>query len=262
MENDQEAIRLEMKTDRMALEKQALWAGIKPGMRVVDIGCGSGKPTQYLHKLVQPNGRVTGVDSSEERILHARNHFGKGNVDYVCRDIREPLDDIGEFDFIWIRFVLEYYRSSSFEIVKNVSKILKPGGILCLIDLDHNCLSHYGQSPKLDRTFKGIMETLERTADFDPYMGRKLYSYMFDLCFEEIDVDLSPHHLIFGELKEIDAFNWMKKADVAARKSGYMFEEYLGGFEEFYDDFKKFFFSPRRFTYTPIISCRGRKPQR
>lgn len=260
MENDQEAIRLEIKTDLKTLERQAVWAGLKPGMEVIDIGCGSGKPTQYLNQLVQPKGRTVGVDSSRERISYARKHFGDGNVEYFCKDIREPLDDLGTFDFVWIRFVLEYFRSSSFDIVKNVSSILKPGGILCLIDLDHNCLSHYGQSPKLDRTFRGIMETLEKNADFDPFMGRKLYSYLFDLGFEEIDVDLSSHHLIYGSLQEKDAFNWMKKADVAARNSGYMFEEYLGGFEEFFEDFKKFFFHPRRFTYTPIISCRGRKP--
>ena len=35
-----------------------------------------------------------------------------------------------------MRFVLEYYAASSFDIVKNIVEILKPGGIVCLIDLD------------------------------------------------------------------------------------------------------------------------------
>ena len=104
------------------------------------------------------------------------------------------------------------------------------------------------------------MQTLEQKADFDPYVGRKLYSYLFDLGYEEINVDFQPHHLIFGKLKEKDAYNWMKKAEVAARNSGYQFGEYDGGFDEFFEEFKHFFFSERRFTYTPVISCRGRNP--
>jgi ubiquinone/menaquinone biosynthesis C-methylase UbiE len=260
MESEDESLRLEIKTDPNTIKAQAAWAGLKPGMRVIDIGCGSGKPTYLLNKILSSNGSVIGIDNSLKRIEHAKEKFSDPNISYLCRDFREPLNDLGMFDFIWIRFVLEYFRSSSFNIVENVSQILNPGGILCLIDLDHNCLNHYGLSPKLEKTIFGVMKTLEKKADFDPFVGRKLYSYLFDLGFEKIKIDLQPHHLIFGELKKKDAFNWMKKAEIAARKSGYLFEEYNGSFEEFHEEFKHFFYSKRRFTYTPIILCRGRKP--
>jgi ubiquinone/menaquinone biosynthesis C-methylase UbiE len=260
MESEDESLRLEIKTDWKTIKKQASWAGLKPGMRVIDIGCGSGKPTYYLNKIVESRGSVIGIDNSLKRIEYAQKNYSGVNIEYKCRDFRSPLSDLGKFDFIWIRFVLEYFRSSSLKIVENVSKILSPGGILCLIDLDHNCLNHYGHSAKLERTIFGVMQTLQKEADFDPFAGRKLYSYLFDLGYEEINIDLQPHHLIFGKLRETDAFNWMKKAEVAARKSGYQFEEYEGGFEEFFDEFKDFFYSKRRFTYTPIIACRGRKP--
>lgn len=62
MESDEETLRLEMKTKSAVIRKQALWAGIKKGMRVADIGCGSGKTTSILYKLVQPGGIVVGVD--------------------------------------------------------------------------------------------------------------------------------------------------------------------------------------------------------
>ena len=45
MEDDQESVRLDRKTDPATVEKQALWAGLKPGMRVADLGCGAGKTT-------------------------------------------------------------------------------------------------------------------------------------------------------------------------------------------------------------------------
>ena len=95
-------------------------------MRVADLGFGSGKTSFYLHKLVQPNGEVVGVDIAEERIKYAKKHYNKKGIKYICRDIRGPLDDLGLFDFLWVRFVLEYYRTESFDIVKNISSILKP----------------------------------------------------------------------------------------------------------------------------------------
>lgn len=260
MENDDEVLRLELKTDNDSINRQALWAGIAPGMRVADIGCGTGKTTCCLHSLTQPGGITVGVDASQKRIDYAREHYDIAGIEFSYRDICQPLDDLGSFDFAWVRFVLEYHRASSFHIVQNIARLLKPGGILCLIDLDYNSLTHFGLSPRLERAILGVMAALEKDCDFDPYMGRKLYSYLFDLGYRDIDVDISPHHLIFGELNDKDAFNWLKKVEVAARQSGYPFAEYNGGYEEFGEEFRLFFTDPRRFTYTPVICCRGRKP--
>jgi ubiquinone/menaquinone biosynthesis C-methylase UbiE len=259
MESDEETLRLDMKTDAKVVENQALWAGIKPGMRVADLGFGSGKTTFNLHKLVQPNGEVVGVDMAEDRIKYAEKYYRNKGIKYILRDIRAPLDDLGMFDFIWVRFVLEYYRSESFNIVKNISKILKPGGIICLIDLDYNCLNHFGLSKKLKKALYGITKAMEKNADFDPFVGIKLYSFLYDLGYQDIDVSLTPHHLIFGELNKVDAFNWTKKVEVAVKRLGYDFKEYERGYEGFIEEFTQFFSNPRRFTYTPLISCKGRK---
>jgi len=261
MESDEETSRLEIKTDGKAVKRQALWAGIKPGMRVADICCGSGKTTSALLKVVQPGGTVVGVDCSEKRIQYAQEHYGVKGIEFKSKDIRRPLDDLGMFDFVWVRFVLEFYCSSSFEMVKNMSSIVKPGGMLCLVDLDHNCLNHYGLSRKLEKTLFSLMKFVEKKADFDPYAGRKLYSHLYRLGYQDMKIDVKAHHLIYGDLKDNDAFNWMKKIEVfSEKKINFRFEEYDGGYKEFLEDFKRFFTDPGRFTYTPIISCRGRKP--
>lgn len=260
MENDEEAFRLDLKTNTETVEKQALWAGIKPGMRVADIGSGSGKTTLKLHELVQPGGAAVGIDIAEQRIAYAKEHYSAPGIEFKCSDARESLEHLGMFDFVWVRFLMEYYRSNSFDIVKNISRIIKPGGTLCLIDLDHNCLSHFGLSKRMEDSIFAAMKILEEKANFDPYAGRKLYSFLYDLGYNEIDVDVAGHHVIFGDLKDTDAFNWMKKVQVVPKKIGYGFTEYEGGYEEFVDEFNRFFTDPRRFTYSPIISCRGRKP--
>ncbi len=143
---------------------------------------------------------------------------------------------------------------------KNINQILKPGGIICLIDLDYNCMTHFGIPERLERAIQSIARQLEKKADFDPFVGRKLYCHLFDLGYHNIAVDMMPHHLIFGDLKDGDALNWRAKMDVAARNSGYDFSEYTGGYSEFREEFQRAFGNPRRFTYTPVILCRGQKP--
>ena len=261
MESDHETYRLDIKTDEECVKQQALWAGIKPGMRVADLGSGSGKTTYVLNDLVGPNGEVVGIDYADDRINFASKKYRHKNIRYIQRDIREPLEDLGTFDFIWIRFVLEYYRSSALDLVKNAIKILKPGGIIELVDLDHNCLCHFGLSGRLEKTFFDIMDTLQKRADFDPYAGRKLYSFLYDLGFENIHLQMTAHHLIYGEIGDVDKFNWTQKIEIAVKQLGFHFDAYPGGYEEFYEDFMDFFNSPRRLTYTPLFSCRGQKPE-
>jgi len=260
MENEQEALRIELKSDRESIRRQAAWAGLKPGMRVADIGCGSGKSTFVLNQMVQPGGETVGIDFSIKRIAYCVDNYSAKNIKFVCRNILDPMDDLGMFDFIWVRFVLEYFKSTGFEIVKKLSNYLKPGGIMCLIDLDHNCMNHFDAPKPLQKALIGIMNELEATKDFDPYAGRKLYSYLHDLSYDEIDADVSAHHLIFGELNKTDEFNWVTKIKIAGKNSGYSFSEFENGFDEFFEEFTNFFSDPRRFTYTPLVSCRGRKP--
>jgi SAM-dependent methyltransferase len=260
MENDEEIVRLEIKTDIAVVRRQACWAGIQAGMRVADIGCGPGKTSRALWDLAGPAGEVIGIDIAPQRVAYATEKYAVPGLRFEHRNAIKPLDDMGPFDFVWVRFLLEYHRSRSYRIVQNLSRVIKPGGILCLIDLDYNCLNHFGHTERLAGALRGVIERVEQYADFDPYVGIKLYSYLYDMKYDDIDVTMAPHHLIFGELNEVDAFNWTKKVEVAAKNSGYAFEEYPGGYAEFFEEFKTFFADPRRFTYTPVIACRGRKP--
>jgi SAM-dependent methyltransferase len=258
MESGEEALRLELKTDASVVENQARQAGLRPGMRVADICCGAGVTTAILGGLASPGGFALGIDASPERIAHAKSKYGAAGALFECRDIREDLSDLGTFDFLWVRFVLEYYRAEAFDIVKNLTSIVKEGGILCLIDLDHNCLNHYSIPPRLEKAVTASVAGLEEKANFDPYAGRKLYSHLYRLGYTDIGAAAGAHHLIYGALKDTDAFNWIKKIEVISQKTGFSVPGYASA-EEFLEDFKKFFADPGRFTYTPVIACWGRR---
>lgn len=261
MENDEEEKRLDIKTDPEAVKRQAMWFGIGAGARVLDVGCGPGKTTSILYDIVQPGGEVTGVDIAESRINYARSFYGgKKGIDFQVRDVRLPMNDLGQFDFIWVRFVLEYYLVGAFDIIKNICNNLKPGGQMCLLDLDHNCLCHWEMSRTMENVIARVMSYMQDNYNFDLYAGRKLYAHLYDLSFEDIKVNLMPHHLIYGQLRYSDEFNWMKKIEIGTQKAPDIFDAYPGGKKQFLTDLKLFFRDMRRFTYTPLILCKGIKP--
>lgn len=262
MENREETTRLEIKTDTETVKQQAMWCGLKPGMRVLDAGCGPGKTTSSLYEMIQPGGAIVGVDNSEKRISYANQHYANGeDISFHVHDLRNPLEGFGQFDIIWVRFLLEYYRQGSMDIVENLKDCLNPGGYLCLIDLDCNCLGHYALPPGIQDILFELSRVVDEKYNFDTYAGRKLYSYLYDSGFEDIEVSLTAHHLIYGNnLRDADIFNWTKKMEMAAHLLGDVFDKYPGGYEAFSADFHTFFLDPRRFTYTPLVLCKGRTP--
>ena len=172
MENAEEIYRLELKTDPEKVHRQAQWCGIGPGQKILDVGCGSGKTSSILFELSKPKGEVLGIDFSKERVAYAREHYAdKEGLSFREYDLMGSLDDLGNYDLIWVRFFLEYFRQESFEIVKKLTEILKPGGSLCLIDLDNNCLNHYEIDQSVEYILKKLMVILEEKCNFDPYVG-------------------------------------------------------------------------------------------
>ncbi len=260
MEHSEEALRLDVKTNIDQVIKQAQWAGIGPGMRVADVGCGSGKTTFALYGMVQPDGSVVGIDGSQQRIHYAQQNYSSEGIEYIKRDVHGPLDDLGKFDAVWVRFFLEYHRAEAFELVRNISEMVRPGGTLCLIDLDRNCLNHYGISDRLMRTILHAVKILEEEKNFDPYMGARLFGFITELGYEDIAYDVSAHHFIYGELKDADAYNWLKKMEVVALKTNCTFDEYKAGYEGFKQEFYEYMTNPKRFIYTPVFCVKGRKP--
>jgi len=263
MDHEEETVRLEVKTDPEAVREEARWCGVQPGMRVMDAGCGPGLTSSLLLEMARPGGEVLGVDYMEPRIRDAREKYGhEPGIEFLQHDLRQPLPPVAPFDLIWVRFVLEYNLRESLEIVRNLTDCLKPDGLLCLMDLDYNCLSHYPLPQRMEEVLLGSMARMQTEFNFDPFAGRKLYSYLYDLNYRDVTVQMKAHHLIYGSLRSSDLFNWTKKIQVMAGHLTGAFDGYPGGGQGFFSDFSAFFQDPRRFTYTPLILCRGRKPSR
>src|SRR3981189_3444414 len=77
-------------------------AGLRPGMRVLDVGCGPGDVSFVAARLVGPTGSVLGVDAAPEMIALARSRAAERGLDSVhfrqaaidALDLDEPVDAV------------------------------------------------------------------------------------------------------------------------------------------------------------------------
>jgi SAM-dependent methyltransferase len=157
-------------------ERLLVDAGIGPGMRVLDVGCGVGDVSLLVASLVRPEGAVLGVDSNPLALGHARERvsaMGLTDVDFVEGDIRDLAFD-EPFDAAVGRLVLMYLADPA-ATLRRIAALLRPGGIIAFqeLTLTESGLT-YPEAPLLQRTGTLINETFRR-AGMEMEMGLKLY---------------------------------------------------------------------------------------
>ncbi len=210
MEHDGEVRRLELKTDHQATEQQLSWAGLRPGMTAIDIGCGSGAVTRAMTSRCLA-GRALGIDRSPERIAAARALARRSRLpaEFAVGDVtRLPLAD-ARFDFAWSRFVFEYLPGPA-AALKEMIRVTQPGGIIAVADLDGQITGFHPLAPSLQRGLDRCLSALSATG-FDPNVGRKLYSLFQAAGLKDITVDVRPYQVYTGGIPASDWHNWQAK---------------------------------------------------
>jgi SAM-dependent methyltransferase len=110
-------------------------AGITAGMRVLDVGSGSGDVAFLTAELVGPTGHVTGVDRNPAIVEVARHRAQVAripNVTFVAGDIREIVFE-REFDAVVGRMVL-MYQSDPVSALRAAIRPLRDGGIVAFFE--------------------------------------------------------------------------------------------------------------------------------
>lgn len=103
---------------------------LRPGMRVLDCGCGPGSITVGLAKAVEP-GEVVGIDLEPTQLDLARAHAAERaatNVRFEVGNICAlPLPD-GEFDAVFGHTILMQFQDPM-PALAEVRRVLRPGGV-------------------------------------------------------------------------------------------------------------------------------------
>lgn len=102
---------------------------IAPGMRVLDVGCGTGNLTRHITELVGNEGRVIGVDPSAERIAIA-SELAKSNLSFH-EGIAEDLSrfSASSFDVVFVNSTLHWVQDQA-TALKEFARVLELGGRL------------------------------------------------------------------------------------------------------------------------------------
>jgi SAM-dependent methyltransferase len=178
---EDEITRLEMQASVFApLSVQALrLAGIRQGMRCLDVGCGSGSMTRAMAEIVGDKGQVVGVDVDDKYLDYCRSVTSSSNVEYVNDDISNTkLLDEPPYDIVFSRFLFIHLRDKALAL-KTMAMMLKKGGVLVIQELDHAPGSWlcYPNDRNVEDLRKAFVALLRKTGG-DPLAGRKLYRQM------------------------------------------------------------------------------------
>jgi SAM-dependent methyltransferase len=110
---------------------------IRPGMRVLDAGCGIGLETARL-AAEHPETLVTGLDRNGELLEIARRRAEPSNLRWVEADLAALELPAGSFDAIRTERVLMYLAGDELaQALGDLVRLLRPGGRMALFELDY-----------------------------------------------------------------------------------------------------------------------------
>ena len=173
---------------RAEVEAWFLLPKLKPGMRLLDAGCGPGTVTAGLARAVAP-AEVIGLDAAPEVLEHARAHAAEQAVDniaFVAGDVYGLADADAEFDVVYANQLLQHLTDPVRALVE-MRRVLKPGGLLAVRDADYATMSPHPKFPEFLDWNRLYHEVAYRN-NAEPDAGRTLPAWVRAAGFPEIEI--------------------------------------------------------------------------
>jgi len=169
-------------------------AGLKEGMRVLDVGSGGGDVSFLAAELVGPEGSVLGVDRSAEAVERARTraircniHGEDGPTKTSAKTMSPVAFAVGDpasmhfdrpFDAIIGRFVLMYQEDPAASL-RNMLRNVQEGGLVAFQELDSTTCRSWPAGPVFDEAARWLMEALRRSGARTE-LGLEIHSLFLD----------------------------------------------------------------------------------
>lgn len=149
-------------------------AGLREGMRVLDVGCGTGEVSLAAARVVGPSGRVLGVDMDPGVLERAREYAAAAafrNVRFE-QGVLPDLEVSEPFDALVGRLILIHLDDPA-ATVKELTQFIRPGGVVTFQDFNVSRTRAIPEVPVVTESVRWICAAL-REARRDPDMGEQL----------------------------------------------------------------------------------------
>ena len=168
-------------------------AGIKQGMRVLDLGCGGGDVSIIAASVVGSTGSVLGIDRDANALEIAKKKIqeaGVTNVSFAQVDLMTgKLPESEHFDAIVTRRVL-MYLSDPAKALQQFIPSLKTGGIVAVQEHDLSHAPLYSEPLPLHQQIQGYIKQTVQREGVNPHMGFDLYRIL-----HEADITVDQVHM-------------------------------------------------------------------
>ena len=164
---------------------------VRPGMTLLDCGCGPGSITLGLAEALAP-GTVTGIERDASRVEIAEqsaSERGIANVRFQTADVQAlPFAD-ASFDAVFAHAVLQHVREPV-RALAEMHRVLKPGGVIGLRDDDRGSVVIAPHAPDVVRLIE-LLTMVEEMNGGDPRIGRRYGELLRVSGFEEVAISAS-----------------------------------------------------------------------
>lgn len=189
---------LKLHASRSAARQAAFFLPhLRPGMRLLDCGSGSGSITVGLAQVIAP-GEVRGIEISEGEVVRARGKAtaeGIANVHFEVGDITNLAFPAESFDAIFSHNVLEHV-AEPIKALREMYRVLKPGGVIGIRDIDSG--GHlYSPATALLHEYARLLLTVWELAGGHPRIGRRLRGLLHEAGF--VDVATTASYEVYGD---------------------------------------------------------------
>lgn len=193
------------------LEADFLLPHLRPGMRLLDAGCGGGSITVGLVAAVAP-GVVVGLDLEPHRLVEARQRATDRevtNLRLIAGDVyRLPFPD-RSFDAVLAHHVLQHLRDP-LAALREFHRVLRPGGVAGIRDPDEGATLFAPATPLLEEA-RELEMRLRRRHGSDPYYARRQRSLLVQAGFVRTEAQVAARAWGTPDLARESASGWLAR---------------------------------------------------